>query len=477
MPVPDRALSAVAVAGSLVVAALLTAVPPGNNDLWLQITIGEMIRESGEIPPTVLFPFTEVKDFPFHPHEWLASVVFSFLHDALGYERLGLVTGAFGLGSFALAWRLGWRHTGNHAVSLFLALLTLVVMNFRYHLRPEIFALLFALVELNLLAEYRLTGRRRWLVALLPLALLWANCHGSFPVGLVIAGIFALGEAIAARRAAAGLPYAAALAGMTAISLVNPLGYKLFYFAWDLRRWELMHAYITEWTGTFSPVFMEQRGFPAYLYLLALCAAALVAYRRRAGATEVLLLLAFAGLSLDRHRYIVFFAVVAVYVLARLVGPVPHAGRRLPALVVALCVVGAAALASFGNFYRAYPYETPSWNFTPPLIDYVEANRLEGNVLNSYELGAELIHRFYPRLRPSIDSRLDSYGEMYFLHSLRLMHSEAEMLKFIGEYDVRYMLLLWRDFENVRPMKGLAANGWTVRFADHKMVLLGRATR
>jgi hypothetical protein len=149
----------------------------------------------------------------------------------------------------------------------------------------------------------------------------------------------------------------------------------------------------------------------------------------------------------------------------------------LPALVVALCVVGAAALASFGNFYRAYPYETPSWNFTPPLIDYVEANRLEGNVLNSYELGAELIHRFYPRLRPSIDSRLDSYGEMYFLHSLRLMQSEPEMLKFIGEYDVRYMLLLWRDFESVRPMKGLAANGWSVRFADHKMVLLGRATR
>src|SRR5688572_27882642 len=246
MAVADRALSAVAVAGSLVVAALLTAVPPGNNDLWLQITIGGMIRESGEIPPTVLFPFTEVKDFAFHPHEWLASVVFSFLHDVLGYERLGLVTGAFGLASFALAWRLGWRHTGNHAVSLFLALLTLVVINFRYHLRPEIFALLFALVELNLLAEYRLTGRRRWLLALLPLALFWANCHGAFPVGLVIAGIFSLGEAITTRPAPAGLPPAAAQVGLSAISLVNPLGYKLFYFAGDLRRCELMRAYITE---------------------------------------------------------------------------------------------------------------------------------------------------------------------------------------------------------------------------------------
>ena len=472
----DRALTAVAVAGSLVVVVLLTVVPPGNNDVWLQITIGSMIRETGEIPRTVLFPFTEVKDFPFNSHEWLASVVFSFFHDALGFERLGLVTGAFGLATFALAWRLAWRHTGQHAVSLFLALVTMAVMNFRYHLRPEIFALLFALVELNCLAEYRLTARRRFLYALLPVSLLWANCHGSYVVGLAIAGLFAVGEAISARRAAAGLPYAAAVAGMSAISLVNPLGWKLWYFAWDLRRWEVMQTYIYEWAGTFSSVFMESRGFPAYVYLLALCAVVLAAYRRRASATEVLLLAVFAALSADRSRYVVFFAVIAPYVLSRLIGPLAPSGRRLGALVLSLTIVGAGALIWAGNFYRAYPYETPSWNFTAPLVDYVESNRLQGNVLNSYELGAELIHRFYPRLRPSIDSRLDSYGEMYFLYSLRILESEPELVKFIQEYDVRYMLLLWRDFQKVQPMRALPAGGWNIRFADHKMVLLGRAT-
>jgi hypothetical protein len=477
MPAPaaDRALRAVAVAGSLVVVALLTVVPPGNNDLWLQLTVGSIIRETGEIPRTVLFPFTEVRDFPFHAHEWLASVVFSLLHEALGFERLGLVTGAFGMATFALAWRLAWRHTGDHAASLFLALVTLAVINFRYHLRPELFALLFAVLELNLLAEYRLTRRPGWLIALLPLALAWANCHGSFVVGLAIAGLFAAGEAIAARRAAGGVPYAFALAGMAAASLVNPLGYKLFYFAWDLRRWELMRAFINEWSWTFSPVFTETRGFPAYLYLLALCAAALVVCWRRLGATDALLLATFAALSADRNRYIVFFAVAALYVLARLIGPLPGGGRRVPVLVALLCLVGAGALVSHGNFYRAYPYETPSLNFTAPLVEYIEANRLEGNVLNSYELGAELIHRFYPRLRPSIDSRLDSYGEMYFLHALRLLQSEPQMVAFIGDYDVRYMLLLWRDFEQVRAMSALPASGWTVRFADHKMVLLGRA--
>jgi len=40
-----------------------------------------------------------------------------------------------------------------------------------------------------------------------------------------------------------------------------------------------------------------------------------------------------------------------------------------------------------------------------------------------------LIHRFNPALRQSIDSRIDSYGEPYFLHMLALLSDEREMLK------------------------------------------------
>lgn len=461
-------------AGALAAVVLLTCVPPSSNDLWLQITIGGMIWNGGGIPATVLFPFTEVKDFPFHAHEWLPSVAFYLLYGALGWNKLALVTGLLGLATFALAARLAWRLTGSFPVSIFLALLMMATINYRYLLRPEIFACLFVLIELTLLAEYRLTGRRAWLAGLVPLALVWANSHGSFPVGLAIAGLFAAGEAISARRIAAGLPYAAALAGMTAATLLNPMGYKLFYFSWDLRRWRSLQTYIHEWTGTFSPYFMDERGFWAYACLLAVCAAALLACWRRAGATELLLLAAFGALSLDRQRYVLFFALVALYVLARLAGPAAASGKRLTAALLVLVVAGTAALAQYGNFRRAYFYEAASLNFSPLLVEYIEEQKPRGNVINSYELGAELIHRFYPALRPSIDSRVDSYGEMYFLHMLELLSDEREMLKFIDQYDVRYMLLLQRDFERVKQMEGLLRSGWKTRFADRRMVLLAR---
>lgn len=466
-----------ALAGSLLVVVLLTCVPLSSNDFWLQVTIGGMIWNGGEIPRTVLFPFTEVRDFPFHAHEWLPSVLFYLLYDALGYDNLMFVKAALGLATFGLACRLAYRQTESFPIALFLGLVTMTVINYRYFLRPEIFACLFVLIELNLLAEYRLTRKVAWLAGLVPLALLWANSHGSFPVSLVIAGIFAAGEAIASRRAAAAAPLALATLAMAAALLVNPYGWRLFAFALDLPRWEVMRTLIVEWTGTFSSAFMGQRGFWPYAYLLLFCAAAAVAYRRHLSATEVLLLVAFGALSADRQRHIVYFALVALYVLARLIGSAPaakEAGRQVTALLLALLAVGVGALVHSGNLYGAFPYQTPSWRFTPRLIDHVEEHRLQGNVLNSYELGAELIHRFYPGLRPSIDSRIDAYGEMYFLHTLRLLNDERALQEFIRDYDVRYMLLLWGDFESLRRMDSLQRDGWRVLFADHKVVLLGR---
>lgn len=466
-----------ALAGSLLVVALLTCVPLSSNDLWLQVTIGGMIWHDGEIPRTVLFPFTEVRDFPFHAHEWLSSVLFYLLYQALGYNNLMFVKAALGLATFGLACRLAFRQTGSFPIALFLGLVSMTAINYRYFLRPEIFACLFVLIELNLLAEYRLTRKPAWLYGLVPLALLWANSHGSFPVSLVIAGIFTVGEAIAARRVAAAVPLLLASLAMAAATLVNPYGWRLYAFALDLSRWEVMQALVVEWTGTFSAGFMGQRGFLPYAYLLAFCAAAVVAYRRHLAATEILLLLAFGLLAADRQRHIVYFALVAPYVLARLIGAAPaaqEAGRRLTTLLLALLAVGVGALLHSGNLYGAFPYQTTSWRFTQQLIDHVDEHELRGNVLNSYELGAELIHRFYPGLRPSIDSRIDAYGEMYFLHTLRLLNDERALQEFIRDYDVRYMLLLWGDFESLRRMDSLQRDGWRILSADHKMVLLGR---
>lgn len=471
-------LRAAVIAAAFIVAALLCFVPLSSNDFWLQVTIGGLIWNTGEIPRTALFPFTEARDFPFVAHEWLPSVLFYLLHQSLGYANLLFVKGVLGLALLALAWRLAYRHTSNLLLSLALAVAALTAANYRFFLRPELIALLLLLVQLNLLAAFQADARLRTLLWTLPLALLWANCHASFPVALVVMGIFALGAAIERRDVRAAFPYAGFGALMALAMLLNPFGVRLYLFAWEVTRWPLLREYIFEWRSPFAEPFLGSPPFWCYLSLAAGSAAVLAARWRKLEATPVLLLLAFGALSTQNQRHIALFAFVALYAVSRTLGTeplIPRAARYAPAALLALLLAGAGALLKFGNLYGGFPYQVASSNFTPLLVELIETRQLRGNVFNSYELGAELIHRFYPQLKPVIDSRIDVYGEKYFLELERVATDERAMLAFIARYDVRYMLLLHRDFEHgVRGMTGLQGAGWKLLHADHKMVLLGR---
>jgi len=128
-----------------------------------------------------------------------------------------------------------------------------------------------------------------------------------------------------------------------------------------------------------------------------------------------------------------------------------------------------------GDLIGAWPHETSSDNFSLLMSEYLREHHLEGNVWNSYTLGAQLIHDFYPQLKPLIDSRIDVYGEPYFLYTVHMGVNEQALLDFIERYHVRYFLLTWGEFNyRIGTMPKLRENGWRMLFADHKAVLLGR---
>ncbi|HEY6823249.1 MAG TPA: hypothetical protein VI195_02320, partial [Steroidobacteraceae bacterium] len=145
------------VVGAIVLVALLTFIPLSSNDFWLHVTIGGMIWQDGAIPKTALFPFTEAKDYPFIAHEWLPSVLFYLLNQWLGYDHLLFVKGALGLALFAVCYRLAHRLTDDTVIAILVALAAMVVANYRHFLRPETLAMLFLVVQLNVLVEYELT--------------------------------------------------------------------------------------------------------------------------------------------------------------------------------------------------------------------------------------------------------------------------------------------------------------------------------
>jgi hypothetical protein len=480
--------AAVVFAGLLML--MLTVVPVANNDVWILMRIGQMIVDTGKIPDTVLFAFTTVRDNHFNAHEWLVSVLYHEIDRAVGLYNLMYVVGAFALVQFTLCVVLARRQSGSLGVALLLAMLAMACANIRYVLRPELFALLFLVLLLMVFDRYR--GGRRWTTLLwaLPVQILWANCHGSFLVGPAVAGIFALGEGLTTARAAAGsvphrlrqgwsagLPYAVAMLAMIAACAVNPAGVSLLAFPFQLQHSTVMRQLIKEWLPTFSPQVVTERFFWVFIVLFASACALVARLRRLLGATDVLLFLFFSALALERSRHIVWFGFIALTVCARLLGQRPLTPRRelrLRGASIAMALAGLAACAAFGNVGGARVWYAPSNNYNAGLVAELADPAMKGNVLNSYELGGELIYRDWPRLKPSIDSRVDSYGDDYLLFHVRLMQDEKLLNLFLEGNHVDYMLLLRRDFDmSVRDMPSIKAN-WHIRLTDQDIFLLER---
>ncbi|MGA8005812.1 MAG: hypothetical protein WCA17_06910 [Burkholderiales bacterium] len=481
-------LRAGTVAASIAVIVLLTFVPPGTNDLWLQEAIGRIIWTNGEIPRTALFPFTEASQLPFYAHEWLSSLAFYLLDHWLGHRDLIFVKGLLGLALFGLCARMSFRLSRSLFASLVVSLAAMATENFRFFLRPELFALLFTVIILGLLVEFRAGGRWRHLAACTPVAFLWANSHGSFPVALILAAAFAAGAAIEAfastknsrleASAHAAGPYLICAVLMALVMLLNPYGAHLFRFAWDLENAAFVRSYVYEWTPTLYGLFVGSRGFWAFMLFLAFSAAVLYVGRREVPVAGWLLLLIFGCLALGTSRHIAFFAVVSVYPLSAAIRGIASRLEPLPLVrgaVLALLIACAGLVVRYGNLYGDFPYHADSNNFSLLLVEFLDRPQLRGNVLNSYVLGSELIYRYYPRLRPAIDSRVDVYGKKYLLELLRLNNDERALKAFIARYHVDYILLLWRDFDQgIRHMPHLRDDGWRIIFADGKVVLLGR---
>ena len=479
---------------SVVLVCLLVISPVSNNDLWLQIKVGELIVKDHAIPQTLLFPFGPIADNPFQAHEWLASILVYLFERASDHDALIWLQGGVALVQFLLSFILAKRVSGSLGVATGLAVMAMTTANFRNHLRPELYAVTLMLCLLIALDNYRRTQRRTNLLWCLPITVLWANMHGSFILAPVIAALFALGAALEvlqppsragsaqmpARdwRAAleATLPWAVASFAMVLGSMINPEGYRLLAFPFMLHGSGAVMSGVYEWLPTLSPMVVGMRGVRIFLIVLCLVAVLVLGLRRYLRWTDALLLLAFTGLALDRNRFIVFFGFVALYVIAGLIARWPRRDaveQWVLGGVTLACAAGIGLAFAYGNARHCRPYECPSDDMSVLMVDAVSRPEVTGNVFNSYELGAELIYRAWPRLRPSIDSRVDSYGDDYFMLHQYVMRNDAAMEEYAQASGVRYILLTWRDYELLKERPLLHAR-WHRLVGDHKMLLLER---
>ena len=330
-------------------AAALLALPlcidaTGDPDLWWHLRLGQWIADHGAVPHTELFSYTAA-GAPQVDHEWLAELLFWWVHGAIGLAGLAVAVGLVTCsGLLALGWIARRHGASGFSIGLVL-LLGAKAMQPVTGTRPQMFT--FALLCWSLLIldrHLRRGGRAVWL--LVPVFLLWANLHAGFVVGLGLLAVViaawlvdaAAGHRLDAQAWRRALSGGAALAVCAAVALLNPNGSDLYRFAL-LGSAPAAHQLIQEWQ---RPDFTSASMLPLALLIVA-TAAAMVIGRRRLRPSQVILAVLAVAAALLAVRNIALAVALVSPALAELL-PLRYRLPARPLLLPAAAIAAAAAV-------------------------------------------------------------------------------------------------------------------------------------
>jgi len=350
---------------------------------------------------------------PWMNFEWLSEVPYLLAFNAKGLQGLVgvyfVVLALIFVGVYYRACRAGGDCKNATLVTLLSIFLGVVSLG----PRTLLFGWLCMMGLLLELDHFQRTGKGLWILP--PLFALWINLHGSWVFGFVVLGIviasgLAEGEwglVVAHRWAPAELKkLLITLAISLAALFVNPFGYKLVLYPFDLlfRQTGVMQ-YIEEW----QPVDLTTvNGKLALVGIFGLLAAVLFS-RRKWKLDEAMLTVFALWAGLSHVRFLFFLGLIIAPVLAPRLHLFPPYERDkdkpwLNAAIIAAILVSMIHFFPSENTLQQKVYGT----FPAAALSFMQQKNINGRVFNELSWGGYMEWNT-PQLKPFIDTRLDMF--------------------------------------------------------------------
>jgi len=289
----------------------------------------------------------------------------------------------------------------------------------------------------------------------------WANLHGSFAFGLVIAAAFGLeafvdsADRMRALRQWLVFGIASALA-----CLVN--GNGLEGVLHPLRFTQLqMLPLIDEWKPSTPSVT------PWFFAVLAIVLALMIWKRPRLPWARWLLLASMLGLALLQVRHQAMLAIVAAMILPQGFARGSAIESSSDRLSNRIMLAGAALLVVARAILPLHPPENDAnpWK----LIAMVPLELRSQPVLNGYSMGGPLI---LSGIRPYVDGRGDMYGDQHVVAYSRIAHGDAKLFnEAVQRWNIRWAMLP-KDSKLIPVIQHTA--GWRLVTQDKVGVIYAR---
>lgn len=320
----------VVLAGCLFMVSLIP-LPP--NDFWWHLKIGEYILNHHLIPTENMFSWTLPSNQPFYYAAWLAELLFYIFYSLSGVQLLiAIRTILFGIALWIVGAESHRRSNSWRISALVIALLTMMSIN-NLIVRTQIWAWIPFIVTYVVLKRYTEGKLNAWWLLLCPVSMIfWVNVHGSFILGLVLIGMFFIGEVISKlikHDSALNWSQIGILAGTVIFSglavLVNPRFIGIINYTIKLLTDPSSQQLIEEWQ---SPTPQGIANIIFYVSILILII--LLAYSRyRPSITEIFLVSGFLWLAWSGMRYVVWYGIITMPILAHLIKDLPIKMPRL----------------------------------------------------------------------------------------------------------------------------------------------------
>ena len=315
--------------------------------------------------------------------------------------------------------------------------------------RPHILGFaFFSLIWIPLEVMYR-RNAFSWSMSLLLAAIIavWAQCHGSFLVGILLAGSYGLGmlgrtHSWNVRRMIASQDFWRwALLGclLLVLPLFGPMGLGIYTVHLDISKEAT--AYIAEWRPYGIFTFLNFSNLDYFLFNFMLLCAIVFFYRNRSRIRiEHIIILAFHIFMASRHsRFLSILGIVSIMVLI-LTTFSTRKDSGLRSIFSWICLlISIAVLFNLPDRYRKLSIGELEENHYPEGVTaFIKAVNPPSDLFNSYEYGGYLIYELFPDYRVFIDGRTSALYDDEFYFGYRKMEGDGEiLLRQLDRYDIK----------------------------------------
>lgn len=465
-----------------------------SNDLGYYLKLGEAMIEKRAIISHDLFTHT-FWGLEYVNSGWLSQVLLAYFEKMGGLKSLILLRAGLLLLAMSIFFHLIQKQTKHYKITLLFIVFTAALGFTNWDIRPQLFIIpLFVFFYSHLFRKEKITNSSILLFSLL--MIVWVNLHNSFPLAIIVTGIFLLGRAADEYHSNAGYydnkierfrrltndpglrRLLFLLIILTLVTLINPYGINVWKDVWANA--SVSAARSAEWEPT------AMKDFPGYCFIVSMVLAGIILKfsKRKVTFTDALLLLVFLFAGFKSVRMILWWGIVSAPILAAHFCSIEFVQQKisgekkggesesecLPVNIIFLIVL-LITVISFLPWLRPYLPIKSARNFINPrtepiaIADYIKKEGLKGNMFNDINWGSYLIWKLWPEYKVFADNRIHLVPEEVWKDCKDVHFGLGDWEKILNKYKISFVVLSKEDNKRIIEFIG-DSPGWKKVYED-----------